>query len=164
MDLTTSLIGFAVILICVVPIIVINQNTKKYAKLLLTKMEELAEKHQSTITRHDQWNNAAIGMDEKTGHVFFIAKEKNNENLQCINLSDVIECRVLQVARSNGANRLIEKLSLGFVFTDKYKSEVALEFYNSSTGSMTLSGELQLVEKWCTVINRHLAVFAQQKK
>ena len=34
---------------------------------------------------------------------------------------------------------------------------LSVEFYNANTDRLTLTGELQLAEKWCVLVNNKLA-------
>jgi len=53
---------------------------------------------------------------------------------------------------------------LVFSFQDKGKNEVVLEFYNAEYDSSTLTGELQLVEKWCKIFNEKISEMTKPKK
>ena len=62
------------------------------------------------------------------------------------------------------SDTVVEKLGIGFLYHDKNKNEVVLEFYNADYDSLTLTGELQLAEKWCNLFNEKISEIAKQKK
>ena len=56
-----------------------------------------------------------------------------------------------------GSIKAFDRIDLVFSNKDKSKADVVVEFYNANTDRLTLSGELQLAEKWCTLINNKVA-------
>jgi len=51
---------------------------------------------------------------------------------------------------------VVDKLELSFYPVEKGKPEISIEFYNDEYDSLTLSGELQLAEKWEKLLNEQL--------
>lgn len=84
-----------------------------------------------------------------------------------ITLSEVQKCRVINsestVNHTGGTHKVIEKLELTFTYRDKGKPEAVLEFYNTDSDSLTLTGELQLAEKWNKIANDCLSAIPLQK-
>ena len=68
-----------------------------------------------------------------------------------INLTEVSDCRMFKTERSVIYNKetviVVDRIELKISFY-KHKPEVRLEFYNADYDQLTLSGELQLAQKW----------------
>lgn len=106
-------------------------------------------------------------MDEAAHIIFFTRKVKETETLQTIHLAEVQKCRVINsgrvVSQTVGNHQVIEKLELEFAYWNKVKTATVLEFYNTDSDSLTLTGELQLAEKWNKIVNNCLSVIPLQK-
>ena len=90
------------------------------------------------------------------------------ETHQLVTLHEIQRCHVITATR-NGSNedgifKIIDKLELVFEHRDKRKADTILEFYNADYSSPTLTGELQLVEKWCKMLNDKIAASKSQIK
>jgi hypothetical protein len=155
MDLETTIIGIAVIFICIIPFVVMNRSTKKRERQLLQSIFKLAQKSDCTVSLFDHWNKSAIGVDESIKVIFFTKATDNHEMLAKVNLSEIQKCRVINVTRTvnNNGFHYIEKLELTLTYHDKNKAESILEFYNANSDSLSLNGELQLIEKWQKIIS-----------
>lgn len=168
MDLGTTIVGIVIILICIIPFALMSINNKKKEKKLLQGLSALAERNSCKISRYELWNNSTIGIDDTSVTIFYTRKSKDNETSQQINLAEIQKCRVINsnrtVSNKEGNFKVVEKLELAFSFQDKTISEVVLEFYNADHDSLTLMGELQLVEKWCKIFNDKISEMTKQKK
>lgn len=167
MDLGTLIIGIVFILICIIPFALMIINSRKKEKKQLNGLSDIAQKSKCKLSRYDFWHNSSIGIDDTAYMVFFTRKSKDIETSQQINLTEIKTCRVLNSTRTwssnDGNNKVIDKLELAFSFHDNQKHEVALEFYNADYDSLTLSGELQLVEKWCGIMNDKISEISKSK-
>ncbi|MCC6754323.1 MAG: hypothetical protein IT266_10120 [Saprospiraceae bacterium] len=168
MDLGTTITGIIILLICIIPFVIMYLNNQKREKKLLQELSTFAERNNCKISQHELWNNnSLIGIDETANMIFFIKKLKGNEIMQQINLTEIQKCRVINsgrtVSNKNGSHKVVDKLDLAFTFHDKNKEEIIVEFYNADYDSLTLSGELQLVEKWCKIINDRISSSRQKK-
>ncbi|MEY4875083.1 MAG: hypothetical protein RL708_232 [Bacteroidota bacterium] len=167
MDLGTTITALVIVLICIAPFVVMSRSNKKREKRFLQSLSELAKKSNSTILQHDIWLNAAIGIDEATNMIFFTKKVTDIETAQQVALAEIQKCRVINTSKTvnnNGSNfKAIDKLELAFNYHDKNKAETLFEFYDANAVGSTLSGELQLVDKWCKIANDKIGTFAQKK-
>lgn len=167
MDLGAAIVGIVIIGICVIPFVFISANSRKRKERLLQGLFGYAEKNNSKISQYDLWNTSTIGMDDTALRIFFTRKVKDTETRQMIHLAEVQKCRVINSGRSvntaSGTNKVIEKLELAFTFRDKSKPETVLEFYNTDSDSLTLTGELQLTEKWNKIVNDCLSAIPLPK-
>ena len=167
MDLETVIIILILFLICLVPIVLINRRKRKREKLLSKSFFNFAEKRNCRISEYDFWNNTAIGVDKDVHKLFFRRATNNDELSGEINLTEILKCRMVNTNRSVSNNEInqivIDKLELAFTFYDIDKPDIFWEFYNADRDSFSLSGELQLTEKWLKIVNTELAGITQKK-
>jgi len=152
MDLSTTLIGLAILFFCVIIFVILTRNSNKKEKQLLQSLRELAEKNNGRITLFDTWNNSAFGIDDNTNIVFAIKIINNAPISYQVPLTEISHCRVINIKSSKSTEddnfRPFEKLQLAFSYHDKNKAEIIFDFYNASNDYSLLNGELQLIEKW----------------
>ncbi|RDB02726.1 hypothetical protein [Runella aurantiaca] len=158
MDLGASIVGMIVILICIIPFVLISINNRKKGEKLRQKLFGFAENSNFTISRFDSWHHSSIGIDDQNSIVFFTRTVNDQAFLRQINLSEIQKCRVIISRKTASNSGEIERLELAFTYHNKQKSEVILEFYNAAYDSLTLSGELQMVEKWGKIVNDKISV------
>ena len=123
----------------------------------------LAEKENCKVSRYDIWYNSIIGIDETTNFIFAIKKINGNETAQIICLAQMLRCRVIESSRTSGNIKAFDRIDLAFTYFDKNKPESIVEFYNANTDRLTLTGELQMAEKWCKIANDKITALAAIK-
>lgn len=156
MDLGTALIGLLGILACALPFVLSSRSRKKNEKILLLSLNSLAEKQNCKISQYEICGNYAIGIDETKNFGFFQLKNDEEIKPKFIDLSTIKKCNVANIGRSSSnTNSVIDHLNLEFIPIDKNKSNTIFEFYNSNL-SIQISGELQSINKWNTLINNKL--------
>ena len=157
MDSGTIIFVAILVLSCVIPLVIVNRNKSKKEKLFFRALTDLAEKSNCRISEYDLWRNTEIGIDKAARKLFYIRNMENEEVKKEINLAEIQKCRVFNSSRTvinNSSNQIVtERLELAFVNRDKNVPDVTLEFYNSTTDSLYLNGEIQLTEKWAGIIN-----------
>jgi hypothetical protein len=167
MTLDTGTIVTAVffLLLFSIPFILLNISRKKREKRNLLLLNREAGKTNLTVSTFNTWGNTSIGMDEKANVVFFTKKTPDGDTAQQVTLAETEKCRVANIKRteSDGDHHysLTEKLEL--VFENKKKTETALPFYDIQYDGGMLTGELQMAEKWCSIINDKIAAGANKK-
>ena len=166
MDSGTLIIAILFILVCSIPFVIMG--SKKREKQFLRMLLEMAGKNNGKLSTYDFLTHAAIGIDDRANMIFFVKKVYNMETHQLVTLHKIQKCCVITATR-NGSNedgifKIIDKLELVFEHRDKRKADTILEFYNADYSSPTLTGELQLVEKWCKMLNDKIAASASQIK
>ena len=166
MDLTT-IITIAIILFCIVLFVLQSRKKKQKEAQLLQPLFELAEKNNCKISKHERLNNSFIGIDELANIVFVVSNVNNIESSQQIDLADILKCRVIESSRSvstkEGSIKVVDKSELSLVNPDKNKPDTKVEFYNADYDRLTLTGEVQLSEKWCKILNDKIAELAKVK-
>ncbi|WP_146185876.1 hypothetical protein [Flavobacterium album] len=143
MDLSTTIIGVALLAICLVPLVLAHNKKKKKQQQLLKALTGLAESYSCKITQHDLWQNTAIGIDENAKCVFFVKNTDGANSLQKVHLAAIND------AYSNGDPDPVasEKLELLMVHAGGKEFDIALEFYNPEV-SMQINDEWILLKKW----------------
>ena len=145
------------------PFIIINRHSRNKEKPFLESLSGLAQKNNYTVSQHDIWSNAAIGMDEAANLVFFTKKVKDIQIVQQLALAEIKKCRVM-ITSSIASNKddsnfkEVDTLGLAFACKEKGNEEIVLEFYNAGINSSGLTGELQLAERWCKLANDKIKI------
>ena len=154
MDLKLILIG-VIVLLCIILFLFVSKNKKNKRSKFLRPLFRLAEENNSQISKYECWNKSVIGIDELNNKVFVIKNVNKTETSQFINLADIQKCRVNKIGRNvsgkEGSIHVVDKIEL--VFINRDKTDITVEIYNAEYNSLVLSGELQLSEKWCKIVN-----------
>lgn len=157
MDLSTTIMGIVILLICALPIILSAINRSRKKKKTLQVLFDFATKNNCKLNQYELSNNLTIGIDIAAQMVFFAKQSKDNVILQQINLSQIQKCRLVNSSRSvknkESNFSVVEKIELVFTYQDKNKKDGIWEFYNHLTDGPTFSGEMLFIEKWCKFIN-----------
>ena len=150
-----------IVFIFVLPTVWIYISSLKKEKQLRNKLFNLAATSSCAISEFDFWKNSAIGLDKNRHRIFYIRDLKSEEFKKEVDLSEIQKCRVINASRSmhskNGNYTAVDRIELIFTYRDKNKPEVGLEFYNTTHDSLSLAGEVQLVEKWSEIVDKELA-------
>ena len=149
MDLTTTIIGVAILALCILPLAMAHNKKKKKEQQLLQALTDLAGSYSCKISQHDLWQNTAIGIDESAKCVFFIKNSNGDGSLQKVHLAGVRGSHI----NGNADLARAEKLELILVHASVNEPETVLEFYNPEI-SMQLHDELLLVKKWQDIIQQ----------
>lgn len=77
----------SMIMLCAIPIIIINHKKRSREKQFLKLLFDQAGQHNCVITEYDHWGNKAIGIDKQRLQLFFICQKEDSglteKNLQC---------------------------------------------------------------------------------
>lgn len=163
MDSGTTIIGLMFLLFCVIIFMVMISNNRKKEKRLLQSLEKLAKENNCKIVQFDIWNHSVIGIDDATSVLFAIRNAKEESITSRVDLSEIRSCRIDKTCRESVDNE-IEKLQLVFTNKNKNRPDTLLHFYNREYDTGSLSGELQLIEKWNTIANNTIAILAVNNK
>ncbi|SHE47392.1 hypothetical protein SAMN05444274_101451 [Mariniphaga anaerophila] len=160
MNSGTIIITIIFLAIVSLPFVISGNKRKKQKKNLLGKLSELAKKENCTITQHEFCGDFVIGLDNQNNYLFFYKKVENKEVQQSANLTDFSSCRVLKAIKTMGEKKeqyhVINKLELCFYPLAKSQPDVLIEFYNTDYDRLTLTGEIQLAEKWEKLLNEKM--------
>jgi len=152
-----SAIGMATIAL----IVISTTRSKNRQKRVFAGLAALAGEFGSYIQKFDNWDKTQIGMDQEAGgHLYFIRNAGEQEQREVINLNNVASVRMYKADRNAKVNKesyyIIDRIELILTLKNPAKKEVSLEFYNSAYDHMTLTGELQMAEKWLGLIKSSL--------
>jgi hypothetical protein len=157
LDLGTLLIGFFALLCCIVPFVIDYRSRKKKENNLLQALKKFAQQQNCQINQYDICQKFIIGIDKTKNNVFFYKQEKDITVEQSINLADIQTCKVITshktMTNARGSYKAVVKLELSFISNSK--AEQKLEFFNADI-SPQFEGEIQLIEKWCKLVNVQL--------
>ena len=156
MDIETTLIGIVLVIVCATPFIVLTAGRKKAEKKKQKAFFDLAQRHGCQIDHFDMGNHSVIGIDTAQNTVLFYKQTSEGTQEHCVPLKDIQSCKRRVV---NNTRKVTERLQLVLTplpkLREKGTPEISLEFYNAEV-EMQLEGELQLLEKWETLINSKL--------
>jgi hypothetical protein len=155
MSLITILAILPLIIICTIPFVIINIRNKKAERKFLQILIDFASENSISISQYDVLGNQIIGLSEKTNSIFFLKRRNNKDQILQVDLAQIERCYVNKPTRSgvDGNYSVTDRTELRFAFRDKNKPETVFELYNLEYDSMSMSGELQLAEKWHSIAN-----------
>lgn len=123
-----------------------------------------AEQHGLTIGQHDFWNQRyGLGLDEGQRKLFYWHDDAHDPQEVVVELNEVRKCTVNNVYREVNGNRIIDMIGLRLTMQGARSPELYLSFYDKE-GSMMLSNELPLAEKWNGIIQASTAASPQAVK
>ncbi len=155
MDLETTIMGLAILLTCVTPIIIIKLRSVTKKRKFINQLHKLAQKNHTSIVQYDHWNRSAIGLN-KNGTQLFTVKEDNGEiKSQVFALSSFTKCNLIN---DNAAADFKEgnfKVSHGvhLELVGKNEELEQITFYDIEKDGHLLTEELELATRWCKIIN-----------
>ncbi len=159
MDIGSIILGIVVTAAISLPFAFMIRGQRKRTRRILNLLDELASKHNSKLGLHEVCGDLVIGLDENQNKLFFLRLLNDHQTEACIDLQDVQHCKLVNnskvLYREKGNLNIIDKLSISFSSKTKGKSEESLLIYDADE-SLQLSGELQLGEKWVSLINDRL--------
>lgn len=140
----------------VIPIYYIQHKQKSNANKAKQPFMEAASRHGLQLGQHDFWNEQyGIGLDETNNRLFFWHLDGQKTQAEVIDLDTVKQCSLENLHRDVNGNRIIDTIGLRLSVSGGKASNLYLPFYDKE-GSMMLSGELQLAEKWQGIIKQRL--------
>lgn len=159
---TTTIIVTGVIFLLCITIYVISKNNKKKKEIrLLDNISRLSGTDPSSITQYDIWNNSVIGLNNLDAELYFIKNTAEDQSFQKVSITEVQRCWVNEVSRTVSIKesiiKVVEKVEVIMINKVKNKPDTVIEFFNQNSGKLDLSGELQLAEKWCNLLNETIA-------
>ncbi len=161
-DLTTAFIGLGMVALCILPIVYFHLAQKSKKKKFVKSFLSHAQEQQLIVSPYDVWGiYHAIGLDAKAHKLLYYKDGAVQEQKVLVNLQDVAKCRVNNVKVALNKDQVIDRLDLVFTFHNARTPEKALSFYSKEEGT-SLFGELQLIEKWKTIVSSNLEARKKQ--
>lgn len=163
-----KIIGWSIFILILAAFVIFFQvRSRKRNSRKLAVLHSFASENNCTISTYDSWENTLLGISNpERNTLFFIRSTPGGEIRQIINLSEVAECRIFKTERKIEYNKelvnVIDKIELRLSFSHA-KPPVSLEFYNVDYDNLTLTGELQLAQKWTEMIKSNLPLNRSKK-
>lgn len=151
------MLGWSITVLAITGLIVlIRLRKKRREQKILAPLHAYAAENNTEIGSYDRWDKTLIGIDtNEPGTLFFIRNIPGRIMREQIQLSEVLNCRLYKTGRRVKFNKeivnVMDRIELCFIFFNK--REISLEFYNADYDLLTLSGELQMAQKWSGKIN-----------
>jgi hypothetical protein len=157
MELGPSLIGLAIVVAMVAPIVYMHKIQKGKETKFIKSFFDIARNKNLNINEHEIWNGAyVIGIDKQSQKVFYM-KKAGEEQGKAIDLAEISRCRIAERSRkiksSSENSKIIDRLDLVFIHKDPQKPDKMLEFFNGEE-SLSLRGELPIIERWSAICNQ----------
>jgi hypothetical protein len=161
MNITMTIMAIVLMAIIISPFLLHHLSQKREEAKILNDLLVLSESENAMISQKETWRQRyVIGIDELSKKIYYINKNKDNEERTIINLSEVFECRINAISRNakttSGNISVIERIDLVFTFKKADKSDKTLQFYDSSV-FMSLDNERILIDKWFGIIKSNLS-------
>lgn len=160
-ELSSALIGIAIVVIIIVPFVIIALNKKMKMKKRTDAFLTKALKHNLNISEFELMDNFSIGLDKESLKLFYIKGNEINPEEFVIDLTHVNKCFSSDSSRSvNTSNKsisVIDRLELVLKYKESTKADTIIEFFNTEHFPH-INNELQLLEKWVKLINQLLKI------
>ena len=157
MDSGTIIVAAVFTAICILPFFLTGRKYRKLKRRLSENMSGLAAQKNCRITVQDVAGNFGIGMDEKSEMLFFARLVGDNIVAMEVALAGINKCRLNNVAKVfDEGEKVIERIELVLYTHPAGGQPIVLGMYNMENDSSTLSGELQVAEKWAELIEKVL--------
>ena len=154
MDTTTILLAVFVLILCALPIVLMQRNRTKKEKAFKETILSLAGDEKTNLDVFDRWNNSCIAIDRLNRRLFFITKNQSTGVQKVIDLSEIQRSSLIKSHHDtrNGNSTAIKKVELHLVPKGKGRPNIQLDFYDSDHDSLTIREELHLAEKWSNIV------------
>lgn len=166
MDLQTIIVGLIIIIACIAPFFMMSRGTRKRETKMNNALQFMAGGYATDIAECDFGLEFAIGLASNKQYVFFYKEVNGAVTEYSVTLEDIRKCSIHSVNRTvktkEGTEHVIDKLELVFEPKENTHKIVRFEFYTSADHFM-LSGELQLIQKWETMISSCLSTSQKLK-
>ena len=143
MDITTLIIGVAIVALCVLPFWLSGNARKRREKKLTDALNEMAQLKSTTICNSEVCGNNSVGIDG-SGRWLFYARCKGGLR-ECIDLENVRACSIID-----------KPDTIGLSFATDAKTDTYIEFYDSNVEA-TSDDESRLAARWHKIVADRLA-------
>jgi len=155
MEMKTFIMVIITVLVVVAPFAFVYIKNKNRSNKSNSVLKKYAIEYNSNIDQSDTLSNIAIGIDSSQKKLFFVRYSKKFEYEQIINLNDIKDVKLINEKRSvktgKSSTLVVEKIEIVLVNKTSNRPNIVLELYNENI-HMTLSGEVQLANKWVTIL------------
>ncbi|MBX0331854.1 hypothetical protein K3G39_01240 [Pontibacter sp. HSC-14F20] len=157
MDISTIIMGILAVALFIIPIYYIQHKQKSNVSKAKQPFLDAANQQGLQLGQHDFWNEQyGIGLDQSGNRLFYWHHDGQKPQETIIDLGAVKQSVVENMHREVNSNRIIDTIGLRLSVSGTKSPNLYLPFYDKE-GSMMLSGELQLAEKWNAIIQSKMA-------
>lgn len=155
MNLSTTIIGLAILALFAIPVFLIAKSAKKKIEKLKDSLTDEAKKTGVTIADTDYWNDSILGIDDREETVIYIDGSHSEREISTFNMRDVKSVRFFPdiTKNPNPDYKKEPKLGISFFFKETAKSEVNVMFFMAGFGDLS-KHEQGLFEKWTGKIKK----------
>jgi hypothetical protein len=160
MEIKSTIILIALILIVVLPFMIANMRKKMWARKFNQYFHDLARKEGLKFSKHEIWHkNYAIALDSSNKKLLYLKKDNSETVSRVVDLKQVEKCKIdktdiLDVNR-DGTNPESYKLDLILNHRNGTNTELVLEFYNNAS-FMPVREDYEHIRKWHEIITEHI--------
>ncbi|WP_439183226.1 hypothetical protein [Carboxylicivirga taeanensis] len=161
MDLSTTIIGLAMLGAFIIPIAILNATNKNSSKRLLSNLKKLAADNQRDLSAYDILPQCAIGISSSKEYIYFVRlASASAEPLQsCIPLKEVKKCWLQStnhtVKMDKVSETVTDQIDLCFATSSELKDYVYPMYI--AEGALQLEDEYTVANKWVSIINSAIA-------
>ncbi|MBU3660598.1 MAG: hypothetical protein FGM14_12035 [Flavobacteriales bacterium] len=161
MDLESILIGVILIVICIIPVVLLRNNSTKKRTNLIKAVKKLAEQQNCELGQFEVCGDLIIAFDQRKKHVFFHRTIQSLVEEKSIDLESIQSCKFINtittLMNNFGESKTeIDKLELCFKPKNNESEIISLEFFNSKV-NFQIYDELLVIQKWSKLIEEQLA-------
>ncbi|MCA9747638.1 MAG: hypothetical protein R2863_09755 [Candidatus Kapaibacterium sp.] len=159
MEMKTFIMVSITVIVVVAPFVIVYLKNKCKTGKTKSVLSKYSSLYNSNIDESDTLGNMAIGIDYKQRRLFFIKHYKSKEVEQIIDLNEIKSVKLVNEKRSVKTGKtstlVVERIELVLAKKDNSNQNIILEIYNENV-NMVLSGEVQLANKWNTILENIL--------
>ncbi len=157
MDLTTTLVAVVIVLLCILPIFLMNQSRRNRERRGKSILQEMAKKENETLADSYFAQRFLIGISESKQWLFFARLvEKGNYERSAYHLTDYARCVAEHDEHQEGPksdrSTIIDQVRLTLI-PKQGKEAVKLVFFDNNMDQQTHSDELRIAEEWQRIVS-----------
>lgn len=136
----------------------VTMKSRNEEKVILKNFFDFATSHRGEVTEYDQLSNLVIGYASNIESLFFFNVKERGRIETVISLGEIASCTLHKPVRRSldGRDTTVERIELMLEYVQGKRPAERITFYNLDEGSLKLQGELQLAERWHTLISNKL--------
>lgn len=157
MDLTTILVAVVIVLLCILPIFLMNQSRRRRERMGKAILQEMAKQQNETLADCRFAQRFLIGISQSKQWLFFARlAEKGNYQRSAYHLTDFARCIAEHDEHQEGPksdrSTIIDQVRLTLI-PKQGKEAAKLILFDANIDQQTHSDELRIAEEWQRIIS-----------
>ncbi len=157
MDLTTILVAVVIVLLCILPIFLMNQSRRNRERRGKSILQEMAKQENESLADCHLAQRFLIGVSESKQWLFFARLvERGNYERSAYHLTDFARCIAEHDEHQEGPksdrSTIIDQVRLTLI-PKQGKETAKLIFYDNNMDQQTHSDELRIAEEWQRIVS-----------